>query len=175
MPARWTVLTGLLASLAAATPYQSLSAEPRSALVIGNAGYSFGPLANPTHDAADMAAALRGAGFEVLLKTDATQRDIVDSIRSFGDMLKRKGGVGMFFFSGHGVQANGENYIVPIDAQSSGDVEFRRSAVSAGQVVDAMAAARNGLNMIVLDACRTNPFTHTTQGLSRIDTNASLF
>jgi uncharacterized caspase-like protein len=175
MPVRWTVLTGLLACFAAATPYQTLSAEPRSALVIGNAGYSFGPLANPTHDAADMAAALRGAGFEVLLKTDATQREIVDSIGSFGAMLKRKGGVGLFFFSGHGVQANGENYIVPIDAQASGDVEFRRSAVSAGQVVDAMAAARNGLNMIVLDACRTNPFTHTTQGLSRIDTNASLF
>jgi uncharacterized caspase-like protein len=175
MFARLIVFCSLLTCLTAAPLGAPLAAEPRSALVIGNAGYSFGPLANPTHDATDMAAALRGAGFEVLLKTDATQRDMVDSIRTFGDMLKRKGGVGLFFFSGHGVQANGENYIVPLDAVGTGDSEFKRSAVSAGEVVDAMAAARNGLNMIVLDACRTNPFTHTTQGLSRIDTNASLF
>jgi len=175
MFARWIGLAGLLAGLAATTAPQPLTAEPRSALVIGNAAYSFAPLANPTHDAADMAAALRGAGFEVILKTDGTQRDMVEAVRSFGDMIKRKGGVGLFFFSGHGVQANGENYIVPVDAQASGDAEFRRSAVSAGQVVDVMAAAHNGLNVIVLDACRTNPFTHTTQGLSRIDTNASLF
>ena len=175
MFARLIVFCSLLTCLTAAPLGAPLAAEPRSALVIGNAGYSFGPLANPTHDATDMAAALRGAGFEVLLKTDATQRDMVESIRTFGDMLKRKGGVGLFFFSGHGVQANGENYIVPLDAVGTGDSEFKRSAVSAGQIVDAMAAARNGLNMIVLDACRTNPFTHTTQGLSRIDTNASLF
>src|SRR5579872_3242015 len=148
---------GFILCLTAAIP-QSVAAEPRTALVIGNAAYSFAPLANPTHDASDMAAVLRSAGFEVLLKTDATQRDIVDAIRGFGDLLKRKGGVGLFFFSGHGVQANGENYIVPLDAVPSGDSEFKRSAVSAGQVVDAMATARNGLNMIVLDACRTNPF-----------------
>jgi hypothetical protein len=175
MFARLIVFCSLLTGLAVAPLGATLAAEPRSALVIGNAGYSFGPLANPTHDATDMAAALRGAGFEVLLKTDATQGDMVDSIRAFGDMLKRKGGVGLFFFSGHGVQANGENYIVPIGSLPANDNELRRSTVSAGQVVDAMAAARNGLNMIVLDACRTNPFTHTTQGLSRIDTNASLF
>src|SRR4051812_11166966 len=81
--------------------------EPRTALVIGNSGYSYAKLENPTNDARDMADALRGAGFEVILKTDADQGAMKDAIRSFGSSLKTRGGVGLLFFSGHGVQAGG--------------------------------------------------------------------
>src|SRR5262245_55231870 len=152
------------------------NAEPRTALVIGNAGYSFAPLANPVNDATDMAAALRGAGFDVVLKTDADQRSTSDAIRTFGDALKRKGGVGLFFFAGHGAQLGGENYIVPIGQGFSGERDLKDRAVAASEVVDAMAAAKNDLNVIVLDACRDNPIgAGGTRGLTRIDTNAKLF
>ena len=77
------------------------SAEPRTALVIGNAGYAGSPLKNPGNDAADMAGVLRKAGFDVILQTDANQRGMKDAIRSFNNTLKSKGGVGLFFFSGH--------------------------------------------------------------------------
>jgi len=151
-------------------------AEPRTALVIGNAGYSFAPLANPVNDATDMATALRGAGFDVVLKTDADQRSTSDAIRAFGDALKRKGGVGLFFFAGHGAQLGGENYIVPIGQGFSGERDLKDRAVAAAEVVDAMAAAKNELNIIVLDACRDNPIgAGGTRGLTRIDTNAKLF
>ena len=127
------------------------------------------------NDANDMATALRGAGFDVILKTDADQRSMLDGVRAFGDALKAKGGVGLFFFSGHGAQVSGENYIVPIGAPIASGEALRAQAVTATEVVDAMAAARNGLNIVVLDACRDNPMGGTARGLSRIDSSASLF
>jgi hypothetical protein len=162
--------TGCLAASAHA------QSEPRTALVIGNAAYSYAKLENPTNDARDMADALRGAGFEVILKTDADQGGMKDGIRSFGSALKTKGGVGLLFFSGHGVQANGENYILPIGERPSSEGALKSGAVTAAEAVDAMSAARNGLNIVILDACRDNPLGGgTTRGLSRIDSSSSLF
>jgi hypothetical protein len=129
------------------------------------------------NDATDMAAALRGAGFDVILKTDADQQTIKEAVRTFGDALKTKGGVGLFYFAGHGVQVGGENYIVPIGPPVANGEELKAQAVTAAEVVDAMAAARNGLNIVVLDACRDNPLPGMggTRGLSRIDSSSSLF
>ena len=152
------------------------SAEPRTALVIGNAAYPFGALANPVNDATDIATALRGAGFEVLLETNAGRGEMKNAIRKFGDTLREKGGTGLFYFAGHGVQLKGENFILPIVKEVAGEDDLRRNAVSAAEAVEAMAAARNALNIIVLDACRNNPFDiGGTKGLSRIDSNARLF
>jgi hypothetical protein len=162
----------LVAALACAS---HANAEPRTALIVGNAAYSNAPLQNPVNDASDMATVLRGAGFDVILKTDADQRSILDGVRAFGDALKAKGGVGLFFFSGHGAQVGGENYLVPVGAPITSGAALRAQAVTAAEVVDAMAAARNGLNIVVLDACRDNPMGGTANGLSRIDSNASLF
>jgi Caspase domain len=173
MSLRQLVLYGsLIGALFAVAP---AAAEPRTALIVGNAAYSNAPLKNPVNDANDMAAVLRGAGFEVILKTDADQRGILDGVRSFNSALKAKGGVGLFFFSGHGAQVNGENYLVPVGAPITSGAALRSQAVTASEVVDAMAAARNGLNIVVLDACRDNPMGGTAQGLSRIDSSASLF
>src|SRR5687767_12338269 len=102
------------AFLAQAAAIAQHVAEPRTALVIGNAAYAQSPLANPVNDASDMAQALRGAGFNVILKTDADQRGMKDAVRTFGDALKRSGGVGLFFYAGHGAQLSGENYILPV-------------------------------------------------------------
>ena len=152
-------------------------AEPRTALVIGNAAYSYGPLANAVNDASDMAAALTKDGFEVILKTDADQQAMDDAIAAFGDKLKAKGGVGLFYFSGHGVQSDGENYILPIGEALAREADLKYKAVNAAQVIDAMAG--NGLNIVILDACRNNPLSSSgrsaTRGLARVEGGSGLF
>jgi hypothetical protein len=167
------LVTGALAGSLTAAQAQS---EARTALIIGNGGYSYSKLDNPVNDARDMADALRGAGFEVILKTDADQVGMKDAIRSFGSSLKTKGGVGLLFYAGHGVQLNGENYILPLGERPSNEATLKDGAVTAAEAVDAMTAARNGLNIVILDACRDNPLqAGTTRGLSRIDSSSSLF
>jgi hypothetical protein len=149
---------------------------PRTALVIGNSAYPFALLQNPVNDATDLAQVLRGAGFDVTLQTDADQQGIQKAVHTFGAKLKQKGGVGLFYFAGHGMQINGENYIFPIMQEETTDEGLKAHAVSASGVVDTMAAAHTALNIVILDACRNNPMSHgETHGLSRIDSNASLF
>ena len=94
--------------------------ERRLALVIGNGAYSSGPLKNPVNDATDMAGALQRAGFTVTLKKNANLQEMVEAIEDFGNNLKR-GGVGLFYFAGHGVQVNNINYLLPITARIKKD------------------------------------------------------
>lgn len=150
--------------------------EARTALVIGNADYSFGPLRNPINDAEAMAKALEGAGFKVIIETDADQAKMMEAVRSFGGELRQKGGVGLFYFSGHGAQINGENYLLPVGGQFSDIEDVKAGSVTALDVVNVMASAHGGLNIFILDACRNNPIDpNGAKGLSRIDSNASLF
>jgi uncharacterized caspase-like protein len=93
----------------------ALAQQRRTALVIGNAAYETGPLRNPVNDATDMAALLQRLGFEVSLLKDAKLRAMEEAIEAFSQKL-RKGGVGLFYFAGHGVQMAGENY-TPISAE----------------------------------------------------------
>jgi hypothetical protein len=166
----------LSAFIAIAMIMAPATAEPRTALVIGNSAYPFSPLLNPANDAADVAEALRGTGFDVTLKLDTDRAAMLDAIRGFGERLKASKGMGLFFFAGHGVQINGENYLVPVAAGFEGEADLMSRAVKATEVVDAMAAAGNHLNIVVLDACRDNGLGRSsTRGLSRIDTNARLF
>jgi len=158
-------------------------AESRTALVIGNGNYSFGRLANPTNDAGDIADALRAAGFDVILKTDANQATMKDAIRSFGSQLKTKGGVGLLFYAGHGVQARGENYLLPIGERPSSEEGLKADGVTASEAVDVMSAAKNSLNIVILDACRDNPLAANltrrlgtrsgavSRGLAQVDTS----
>ncbi|RAI45807.1 caspase family protein [Rhodoplanes roseus] len=175
-----TLLALLLAATAAfwlfATGAQARDVEPRTALVVGNSTYGFAPLSNPVNDATDVAAALRGGGFEVTLVTNADQAALKAAVQRFGEALKARGGVGLFFFAGHGVQVGGENYMVPVSRRAPSAEELRSASVSASDVVDVMAAAGNALNIVVLDACRDNPVPGTgTKGLSRVDSGARLF
>jgi hypothetical protein len=152
------------------------AAEARTALVIGNGAYPFGKLANPANDANAMATALRGAGFDVSLRTDLDQQALQESVRWLGQKLKQNGGVGLFYFAGHGLQMNGENYIVPITDGIRGEDDVKRKTVMAAEAVDAMSAANNRLNIVVLDACRNNPLSASVaRGLSRLDSSASQF
>lgn len=169
------ILTGLICALCALfllTSTVQASNAGRYALVIGNSAYGDKPLKNPANDARDVATALQRLGFDVQLKTDAKLRDIEDSIRDFGLKLKR-GGVGIFYFAGHGVQVQGVNYLVPIGARLSSESDAKFECVDAGRVLGKMEDAGNELNLVILDACRNNPFSRSfrsaDQGLARMD------
>jgi Caspase domain len=132
-------------------------ATRRVALVIGNSAYAVGRLRNPTHDARSMAETLRGLGFEVTHLQDLGLAGMKRALREFGGGLKG-GGVGLFYYAGHGVQVKGENYLIPVDAapQSAQEVEYE--ALSADLVLAQLAVNSSGTNIVILDACRNNPF-----------------
>jgi uncharacterized caspase-like protein len=170
---KFLIALGLVLLLAPA----AASGDARVALVIGNGDYGpdIGKLKNPTNDAALMADTLRGLGFEVSLVENADQKNMKRAIREFGQKLRNTGsnGIGLFYYAGHGVQIDGENYLLPVGAQieAEGDVELE--AVSAGSVLSQMQYAGNAVNLVFLDACRNNPLTRnfrsSTRGLARVD------
>jgi peptide/nickel transport system substrate-binding protein len=147
-------------------------AANRTALVIGNADYKLSPLKNPVNDAKDMAAILKESGFKVTLKMNATKREMENSVRKFGKTL-RNGGVGLFYYAGHGMQLKGRNYLIPINAliESESDVEYE--SLDAGRVLGKMEDAGNDMNIVIFDACRNNPFARnfrsSSPGLARMD------
>ena len=91
-------------------------ADARLALVIGNASYKIGALANPRNDAALMAETLRGVGFEVTTLSDATKDQMKQALLAFSRKLRETGAIGLFYYAGHGIQLRGDNFIVPVDA-----------------------------------------------------------
>ena len=148
------------------------NAAKRVALVIGNGGYADSPLRNPVNDAKDMAAKLRGLGFDVTLLTDAGQRKMEDAIYAF-DRKLGSAALRLFYYAGHGMQVSGANYLIPVDASVRAEHDIKYEAVHAGRVLDGMAAAGPGVNILVLDACRNNPFARSfrssSRGLARMD------
>ncbi len=131
------------------------AAERRIALVIGNNRYAIGPLRNPVNDAMAMAAALREVGFTVTVLTNIDRRKMREAIETFTGELRR-GGMGLFYFSGHGSQYEGENYLAPL-ADIHSEVDVRYEAVAANWIVRKMEEAGNHLNVVILDACRRIP------------------
>lgn len=150
----------------------NVSAETRTALVIGNGAYKSSPLTNPVNDAGDIANVLIESGFKVTLKLNATQREMESAVKEFGKEL-RNGGVGLFYYAGHGVQVGGRNYLIPVDADIESESDIKYDAVDAGRVLGKMEDAGNELNIIILDACRNNPFARSfrsvERGLARMD------
>lgn len=140
--------------------------ERRVALVIGNGAYEVGPLRNPTNDAREVAKALTEIGFEVIHKENLTQNELKRAIRGFGEKL-RDGGVGLFYFAGHGIQVNGENYLIPVEAIINSEQEVEYDSVDLGLVVAQMENAQNDLNIVILDACRNNPFARSFRSSTR--------
>lgn len=134
--------------------------------MIGNSSYNTGSLRNPVNDADDIASALKRLGFDVILKKNAAQQDMEDAIRNFGDRLKR-GGVGLFFYAGHGVQISGKNFLLPIGVKIDRETDVKYRAVDADMVLDEMGNAGNPMNIIILDACRDNPFGKSFRSASR--------
>lgn len=160
---RRLIFVGLLLLMVLPSP---LIAEARHALVIGNGDYEeMGALKNPVNDAIDMAGALANLGFEVQTLIDADVVSMEEAIVRFGQRLSRSvDSVGFFFYAGHGVQSNGSNYLIPARAKIESEAFLRSHSVSVQAVLDTMQAAGNRLNIMVLDACRENPFLWARSG-----------
>jgi formylglycine-generating enzyme required for sulfatase activity len=146
--------------------YAEMKGEKRVALVIGNGAYSTGALRNPPSDARAVATKLRALGFEVALATDLDQNGMRRAITDFGRALGA-GGVGLFYYAGHGIQHQGRNFLVPIGADIDDEAYIDVEAVDVNRVLAGMEASRNRLNIVVLDACRNNPFESRFRSQSR--------
>ncbi|HMH77104.1 MAG TPA: caspase family protein [Candidatus Udaeobacter sp.] len=140
--------------------------EPRLALVIGNSAYRESPLRNPVNDVRAMAQRLRELGFTVLAHENATKRTMEAAIIEFGRRLA-EGGVGAFYYAGHGLQVRGRNYLVPVDAEIEDEASTRVAAVDVELLLEQMGEAKNRVNIVILDACRNNPFERRMRGASR--------
>jgi uncharacterized caspase-like protein len=155
----------LVAGSASAQGRAATASEQRVALVVGNSSYLIGPLKNPVNDAEDMAKVLPTLGFRVTLLKDATHQQMVEAINAFGHQLKN-GGVGLFYFAGHGVQSRGRNYLIPVNARIEAESQLEFDTVDANRVLAAMDDAGNRVNLVILDACRDNPFARSFRSAS---------
>jgi len=140
----------------------------RLALVIGNAKYNVKPLSNPVNDADDVSKALRGSGFDVVDLRDASLRDMNEGARMFGDRLKSYD-VGLVYYSGHGIEWKGRNYLIPVNADIKNPDEIPYQTLDMGLVLDKMATANKSVNIMIIDACRDGPtgrsFRSSSSGL----------
>jgi uncharacterized caspase-like protein len=146
--------------------------EPRNALVIGNGAYPSGGLANPARDAALVARTLRNLGFTVDRLIDANQAEMKRAIERFGTRIQA-GGTGVFYYAGHGLQVGGRNYLVPVGVEIRSEADADIEGIDLNRVLSKMEAARNRVNIVILDACRNNPFyknfRSTSRGLTFLD------
>jgi hypothetical protein len=133
-------------------------AENRKALVVGCSSYQYANvLVNPLNDANEMEEILKSLGFEVLKKIDPTQKELKIIIDEFGEKLKGSD-VGLFYFAGHGVQVKGLNYLIPVEANLKTEKMVEYDCVEASRVLAYMEEVRTPVNLMILDACRNNPF-----------------
>ncbi|MCU7835838.1 MAG: SUMF1/EgtB/PvdO family nonheme iron enzyme [gamma proteobacterium symbiont of Taylorina sp.] len=154
--------------------------EKRVALVIGNGNYSDLALKNPVNDASDIAMSLEKLGFNVEVAVDQSRSQIRQKLQEFGQQLE-KSDVGFFYYAGHGVQADGVNYLIPVSANMSDQDDVINQAISISSILQKMEFAGNGINIVVLDACRNNPLSKrfrkssSSQGLAVIKAPSASF
>lgn len=154
-------VTQVLACILVIALGQGAQAEERIALIVGNGSYaSVSGLDNPVPDAELMATSLAAKGFKVTTLTDATQVELNRGIAQFGRDLRNAGddATGLFYYAGHAVQSFGSNYLLPVDASLTDAADLSLVAVQADAVLRQMFSAKNKTNIVILDACRNNPF-----------------
>jgi len=146
----------------------------QKALVIGNRDYAHSPLRNTLNDAEDMASRLESMGFDITLATNLNSQAMTDVVQAFGKRLSETGDdVAFFYFSGHGTQVAGKNFLIPTDNDDlREEKDLEPNAVSAQTILAMMEQANKGMNILILDACRDNPYKGSeksmNRGLSRI-------
>lgn len=145
--------------------------EHRVALIIGNASYKTSPLRNPVNDARAMRDKLKRMGFEVVYFENLQVRQVGSALREFRNTI-RPGSVALFFYAGHGLQVRGENYLPTVDADLSSEEDVPYQALSLSAVLNTMEDSKAAVNLVLLDACRNNPFARNfrsqAQGLARV-------
>ncbi|MCA2653739.1 caspase family protein [Microcystis sp. M061S2] len=144
----------------------NLQQQQRIALVIGNENYQVGKLDTPLNDATDMANALKELGFEVILLKDSSKRQMDDALDQFFTRINQ-GYVGLFYYAGHGMEVEGENYLIPVNAQIKAEKDVEYESMPLGKILGRMEDAGNRINIVILDACRDNPFRKFWRSSSR--------
>jgi hypothetical protein len=167
-------IIGLTVAWLVAVVSTQVSAESRIALVIGNSAYTHTtPLTNPRNDAELIAATLTQVGFSVTTILDADQGTMKRALVDFGRLLRSSNAVGLFYYAGHGVQMKGENYLIPVDANITDEAEIPIATVNVNEFLATMERAQGPINIVILDACRNNPFPSSgrggTRGLAPLD------
>jgi uncharacterized caspase-like protein len=171
-------LVAVASTLAAVSVSAQAPVDVRVALIIGNSAYPNSPLVNPANDAQAMADVLKRLGFNVIELRDGTKMQMSAAIARVSESLKGKQGVGMLYYAGHGLQLDWRNYMVPVDASLKSAADVPQQTIDLSSVVDIFKAAGNRMNIVVLDACRDNPFggnTSSAKGLAQLDAPPSTF
>ena len=153
---------------------------PKLALVVGNSKYKDAPaLKNPANDAAAIAAQLKASGFATTVKLDTGKEELIQAIRDYVHAMEKQQAVGLFYFAGHGVQLDWRNYMLPVDAVIDKLEDVAAQSVEIARLMEGLTKAKNPMNVIILDACRENPFGETKKpaqkGLSQMDAPTSTF
>lgn len=151
--------------------------KKKVALVIGNSDYTEAPLQNPGHDAEDITKILQMLGFTVTAKININQQQMENAVTEFVKQIQN-GDIALFYFSGHGVQVKGENYLLPVGVSFQSESDIRYKAVNAGYILGRMEESGNRTNIFILDACRNNPFKglrSLSKGLIMMDAPGGTF
>lgn len=145
------------------------SSEHKSkiALVIGNSDYPNAKLKNPGNDASAFSTELKLLGFEVIHYNNASRKVFREAIHEFGEKLSANKGIGLFYYAGHGLQSDGVNYLVPVDAIVEKDYDIQDECIRADVVLRMMEMNNNPMNIIILDACRNNPYVKSSRSLGQ--------
>jgi hypothetical protein len=143
---------------------QTASTEKRLALIIGNSRYkNSAPLKNPANDANLMEGTLKNLGFQVIKRLDAGKDDMLSAIREFEDKLPDYN-VALFYYAGHGNQVDGKNYLIPTDAKLEKPSDCKFEAIQVDLIVEEFERYQDNTNIVILDACRNNPFASWARG-----------
>lgn len=152
--------------------FEPIHIQRRVALVIGNAAYPQVPLKNPGNDARAVAALLRRLDFEVIEEHDVPRRNMDQLVDHFANQLQ-KGDLALFYFAGHGLQVQQENYLIPVDFRAASETDVKYDAYPASRVRDRMEASGARLRVLILDACRNNPYRGKRGGASGLNAMTS--
>ena len=166
MDRRGLFCAATLALLQVGLPDGSRADGQRIALVIGNADYASAPLSNPVRDASDVSDRLEALGFDVISTVNADLRTMQARFLEFIEQIEQ-GATAMVYYAGHGIQANGRNYLLPVDASFESEQMLRFEALEVSDILEELERSGSSINLVVLDACRNNPFEAQYRGGSR--------
>ncbi len=152
---------------------KTVTDDGKLALVIGNADYRVKPLRNAVSDARNVATALRDVGFNLIMRENATQANMIDAMKEFW-LRSRRSEARVLYFSGHGFQHRGRNYLVPVDLVIDNEDDVPRKAASVDEVVEKLNENSRGVNVVILDACRTPPVAGSTRTRGPLGATRSL-
>lgn len=158
------LVLALISAFAATRTQAQAPSERRVALVIGNAAYKVSPLKNPVNDAQAVSTSLKDLGFEVTLRENTTLRELIESMRQFA-VRAQEAHVRLVFYAGHSLQAKGRNYLLPVDTEVQTEDDLPAKSGDVSQLVERLGQHKQGINIVILDACRNNPFSGGTVAL----------